>query len=113
MEKLKIVIILIIGLLLASCYEEDQEVSYDYCNGQTMTIVPSLRSQVDSVVYYLDEQWIDTQREMPFVLVYPILSLSSGTHVLKYWVYYTPGSYLLDDGRYVIRASNTQYLEIQ
>lgn len=88
----KIGLFLLFGLLVASCYTEDQEVDYDYVNGQTMTFVPSLPSNVNSVDYYWDSILIDTKTEMPFVLVYKIEGQSSGIHTLKYDTHYTSSS---------------------
>ena len=89
----KLITLLGISFLVVSCYEEDQAVDYDYMNGQTMTFVPSnLGSRVDSVQYYWDETWIASQKEMPFILVYPIQGQTSGNHSLKYIVYSPTGN---------------------
>lgn len=79
---------LILVLLMVSCYTEDQEVEYDYYNGQTMTFVPSLPPNVNSVDYYWDDTLIDTKTEMPFVLIYKIEGQTSGYHTLKYETHY-------------------------
>lgn len=82
-------ILLLACVLETSCYEDEQLVDYDYINGQTMTFVPSLGSNVDSVVYYWDEVLIETKKEMPFVLVYPIQGQTSGSHIFSYTVFST------------------------
>ena len=88
----RIGLFLLFGLLLVSCYTEDQEVDYDYVNGQTMTFVPSLPSNVNSVDYYWDDILITTKTEMPFVLVYKIEGQSSGIHILSYITHYPSSS---------------------
>lgn len=93
----------LITFLLASCYEVMEDANYDYENGQTLIFVPELDHQVDSVVYYWDSIHIDTRKEMPFELVYPISEQESGPHTLKYGIHYTPWSYRLDNNSY--RAS--------
>ncbi len=85
----KIGFLLLFGILMNSCYKEDQEVGFDYMNGQTMTFVPSLPSNVNSVDYYWDDILIDTKTEMPFVLIYKIAEQSSGIHILRYDAHYT------------------------
>ncbi len=109
----KIGFFFLLGLLMASCYIEDQGVGYDYANGQTMTFVPSLGHNVDSVQYYWDDIYIETKKEMPFVLIFPIQEQTSGTHYLKYWIYYTPGSYIHESGGYISSASTTKSIKIQ
>ena len=79
---------LIAVCLFSSCDEEYQVVDYDYLNGQTMTFVPSHMANVDSVQYYLDDVLIDTQKKMPFVLVFKIQDQTPGVHYFKYAVYY-------------------------
>lgn len=79
-------------VLETSCYEDEQLVDYDYMNGQTMTFVPSLGAKVDYVEFYWDDVLIDTKKEMPFVLVYPIQGQTSGAHKFSYTVYTSKSS---------------------
>jgi hypothetical protein len=83
------------ALLVSSCYDDGQAADYDYENGQTLTFMPKLAQTVDSVVYYWDEQYIATEREMPFVLRYTLSGQASGVHKLSYNIYSpnTDGSY--------------------
>jgi len=106
----RIVLFLLLDLLMVSCYTEDQEVDYDYVNGQTMTFVPSLPSNVISVDYYWDEILIDTKTEMPFVLVFKIEGQSSGTHTLKYNTHYSSSS---GGSSYVSEKSTSKSIRIK
>ena len=95
MKRILPTLLLLACVMVTSCYEDEQLVDYDYMNGQTMTFVPSLGAKVDYVEYYWDEELIDTQKEMPFVLVYPIQGQTSGNHKFSYTVYtsVSSGSY--------------------
>ena len=92
----KILISLLGAAFLASCYQEEQAIDYDYSNGQTMVFVPSrvsFESNVDSIKYYWDETWIATKKEMPFVLEFKIQGQSSGVHTFKYAIYTSGGAF--------------------
>ncbi len=103
----------LLELLMASCYTEDQGVDYDYINGQTMTFVPSLGHNVDSVEYFWDDIYVETKKQMPFVLYFPIQEQTSGTHILKYWIYYTPGSFIHESGGYISSRSIQKTIKIK
>lgn len=104
--KVKFTLLFLTSLLLVSCYKDEQEVDYDYENGQTLTVVPTVSVQkIDSVRYYWDDTPIATKKEMPFVLKYKIENQSSGSHILKYQVYSSTA--------YISTSQSTQTIRIK
>lgn len=79
-------------LCLASCIETSSYasagLSYEYKLGETMTFVPNLPANVDSVEYYINDKHIATYTEMPFVLRYKLDDYKTGDYSLKYKMYY-------------------------
>ncbi|MBR2628591.1 MAG: hypothetical protein IKD24_02785 [Alistipes sp.] len=60
-----------------------------YCkNGETLVVVPELPLKVDSVQYYWDKIYVETQTAMPFAYRNKLEDEDVGEHVLQYNVYY-------------------------